>query len=151
MEDKWGEAFDPGGIRAEEEGRDFTGSGILSFFEDAADEYWTGRREEWDPWTAPWDYGWGDYGNMGAGSLAELAKQTWFSESLSDVEKREQKRADEGLGVATMADMEQMYGRDFAAKASPLFDPEFSLGAYEEIDPMYAGMDLFRKSRMEAA
>ena len=105
----------------------------------------------WDPWSDPWYGGWGDYGNMRIGSLADLARHTWFSESLSDVEKRKQERAEEGLGVATMADMERMYDKDFAAKASPLFDPEFSLGVYEDVDPLAAGMDLFRKARLETA
>jgi len=103
----------------------------------------------WDPWSDPWNYGWGDYGRIG--SLADLARQTWFSESLSDVEAREQERTEEGLGVATMAEMERMYDKDFAAKASPLFDPEFSFKQYEDINPLYAGMDLFRKARLETA
>ena len=76
-------------------------------FGKVAENYWTGRREEnregntWDNWWGqPQEYGMFD-------SLADLAKHTWFSESLSDVEAREQQRLDEGLGVATMADMEQ--------------------------------------------
>jgi hypothetical protein len=117
------------------------------------EDFWTVTEPSWDSWGDPWDYGWGDYGNIGADSLADLARQTWFSESLGDVIARQEERQKEGLGPAGMraSEMERMYDKEFAAKASPLFDPEFSLGVYEDIDPMYAGMDLFRKSRLETA
>ena len=97
---------------------------------------------------------WGDWGGGGQGpagmTLAEYARQHWFSESLSDVEAKEAQREAEGLGAATMSDMERMYAKDFAAEArqpDPFFDPEFSYEMYEDYDPIYAGMDLFQRAR----
>jgi len=100
----------------------------------------------------PWDDWWGSgggqqYGMPGFSSLADLARRTWFSESLADVEAREAERLEEGLGVATMANMEQMYGREFAAQASPLHDPEFSLKATEEYDPLYGDLRLWQEAQ----
>ena len=83
-------------------------------------------------------------------SLAEFAKNFWFSESLGDVEAKEAQRQAEGLGPATMSNMDRMFAKDFAADArqpNPFFDPEFSGGFYEDWDPIYAGMDLFEKAR----
>jgi len=96
----------------------------------------------WDDW-----YGGGQYGTTG--SLSDLARQTWFSESLADVERREQERMDEGLGVATMADMEQMYDKEFAAQANPLYDPGFSLAATQEFDPgdIYGDLRLWQEAQ----
>ena len=83
-------------------------------------------------------------------SLAEFARNFWFSESLDDVEAKEAQRQAEGLGVATMSDMDKMYAKDFSSKAmgpDPFFDPEFSYGHYKNFDPLYAGMDLFERAR----
>ena len=83
-------------------------------------------------------------------SLAEWARQHWFSESLGDVEAKEAQRQAEGLGAATMSNMDRMYAKDFSAEAmgpDPFFDPEFSGGYYEDWDPIYAGMDLFERAR----
>jgi hypothetical protein len=110
-------------------------------------DYYTQREEEaWDPWSDPWGQP-QQYGMFG--SLADLAKHTWFSESLSDVEAREQARLDEGLGVATMANMEQMYGKEFAAQANPLYDPAFSLAATQEFDPgdIYGDLTLWQQAQ----
>ena len=83
-------------------------------------------------------------------SLAEFARNFWFSESLGDVEAKEAQREAEGLGPATMSHMDRMFAKDFVADArqpNPFFDPEFSGGFYEDWDPIYAGMDLFEKAR----
>jgi len=60
--------------------------------------------------------------------MSDLARDYWFSESLDDVTARKEERRKEGLGPAGMraSEMEQMYDRDFVAKASPLTDPRFS-------------------------
>jgi hypothetical protein len=113
-----------------------------------------------DPFTIPINYGepgggyedyWGDWGDYGGRrpSLAEYARQHWFSESLSDVEAKEAKREAEGLGAATMSDMERMYAKDFSAEIGPdpFFDPDFSYEMYEDYDPIFAGMDLFQRAR----
>ena len=110
----------------------------------------------WHGYSAPGGGGyeddWGDWGDYGGRrpSLAEYARQHWFSESLSDVEAKEAKREAEGLGAATMSDMERMYAKDFAAEArqpDPFYDPEFSYEMYEDYDPIFAGMDLFQRAR----
>tara|TARA_R110002020_G_scaffold141823_1_gene313569 strand:- start:26 stop:1117 length:1092 start_codon:yes stop_codon:yes gene_type:complete len=98
--------------------------------------------QPWDSWEDPF---WGGHeqpaGEMD--SLADYARHHWFSESLSDVERREQQRLEEGLGLATMSDMEQMYGPDFAADANPFFDPKFSYKYTGDMSPLGAGMELF--------
>jgi len=83
-------------------------------------------------------------------SLAEFARNFWFSESLGDVEAKEARREAEGLGPATMSNMDRMFAKNFAAEAmgpDPFYDPEFSGGYYEDWDPIYAGMDLFERAR----
>ena len=100
----------------------------------------------WDSWEDPF---WGGHeqpaGEMD--SLADYARHHWFSESLSDVERREQQRLEEGLGLATMSDMEQMYGPDFAADANPFFDPTFSYKYTGDLSPLGAGMELFEMAK----
>ena len=104
--------------------------------------------DERGPYDRRWGWGGGQqYGTFGVDSLADLAKYTWFSESLSDVEAREKERLDEGLGVATMADMEQIYGKEFAAKANPLHDPGFSLEAIQEYGPLYGDLRLWQEAQ----
>ena len=83
-------------------------------------------------------------------SLAEMARNFWFSESLGDVEAKEAQREAEGLGPATMSNMDRMFAKDFAAEArqpDPFYDPEFSGRYYEDYDPIFAGMDLFERAR----
>ena len=110
-------------------------------------DYYTQREDPWDSWTDPW-YG-GHKQSVGpAGmTLAELARHTWFSESLADVERREQERLEEGLDVATMSDMEDIFGEEFGGGANPLFDPEFSESATAEMNPLYADITLFEQAR----
>ena len=64
---------------------------------------------------------------------------------------RKEERRKAGLGVAGMraSEMEQMYDREFAAKANPLFDPGYSQSVTEEMNPIAAGMELFDIARME--
>jgi hypothetical protein len=64
---------------------------------------------------------------------------------------RKEERQKEGLGPAGMraSEMEQMYDRAFAAKANPFRDPEYSQAATEEMNPMAASMELFKRARME--
>ena len=119
-----------------------TSGPLLESLQDITTDYYRGREEQaWDPW-ADWDWNQGYYqpgqGMGAADSMSDLARNTWFSESLSDVEAREQARLDEGLGVATMGDMERMYGANFAADANPFFAPEFAQAslARGEADPM---------------
>jgi len=111
-------------------------------------DYYTQREDPWDSWTDPW-YGGHTQGGGYDDSMADLAKHTWFSESLGDVMARQEERQKEGLGPAGMraSEMEQMYDRDFAAKASPLRDPGFSFGVYEDVKPILAGMELFDIAR----
>ena len=83
--------------------------------------------DSWDRWEDPWyrgHYQGGGYDD----SMSDLARDYWFSESLDDVTARKEERRKEGLGPAGMraSEMEQMYDRDFAAKADPLTDPRFS-------------------------
>ena len=113
-------------------------------FEKVEKDYWTGQEQSWDSWADPWNEG---YTQIEDDSLADYYRHHWFSESLSDVERREQERLDEGLGLATMGDMEQMYGSEFAAQANPLFDPGYSQQVTAELDPMSAGMELFELAR----
>ena len=79
----------------------------------------------WDSWADPWYQG---HYQGETDSMADLAKHTWFSESLGDVTARQEERKKEGLGPAGMraSEMEQMYDKNFAAKATPLADPGFS-------------------------
>ena len=81
--------------------------------------------------------------------MSDLARDYWFSESLSDVTARQEKRQKEGLGPAGMraSEMERMYDREFAAKANPLHDPGYSQQTTAELDPMYAGRELFELAR----
>jgi hypothetical protein len=112
--------------------------------------YYGNRRGD-DGDSGSWRDNWWGYGDSqpygGDMTLGELAKHTWFSESLADVERREQERLEEGLGVATMADMEQMYDKEFAAQANPLADPEFSFGATQEYDPFYGDLKLWQEAQ----
>ena len=83
-------------------------------------------------------------------SLAEFARNFWFSESLGDVEEKEARREAEGLGPATMSNMDRMFAKNFAAEAmgpDPFYDKDFSSKYYEDYDPIYAGMDLFERAR----
>jgi len=101
---------------------------------------------QWDRWDDPfWEGHEQPAGEMD--SLADYARHHWFSESLSDVERREQQRLEEGLGLATMSDMEQMYGSDFAADANPFFDPTFSYKYTGDMSPLGAGMELFEMAK----
>ena len=128
---------------ADEEGN-MKPSPILEKMEGISRDYYD---QAWDPWTDPW-YG-GHKQSVGpAGmTLAELARHTWFSESLADVERREQERLEEGLDVATMSDMEDIFGEEFGGGANPLFDPEFSESATAEMNPLYADITLFEQAR----
>ena len=109
----------------------------------------------WHGYSAPGGGGyeddWGDWGDYGERrpSLAEYARQHWFSESLSDVEAKEARREAEGLGAATMSNMDRMFAKDFSAEIGPdpFFDPDFSYEMYEDYDPIFAGMDLFQRAR----
>tara|TARA_R100001244_G_scaffold7064_1_gene9267 strand:- start:43 stop:1362 length:1320 start_codon:yes stop_codon:yes gene_type:complete len=104
--------------------------------------------DSWDSWEDPWDqWGQGTGGGGGMDTMADMARSFWRSESLADVEAREQQRVEEGLGVATMADMEQIYGKSFAAKANPYHDPGFSLDVTSELDPHYADLKLWQEAR----
>ena len=118
-------------------------SPILEKIEGISKDYY-GQGQEWDSWADPWYEG---YTQTEDDSLSALARRTWFSESLSDVEAREQERTGEGLGVATMSDMERMYGSDFAGKANPLFDPGFSFGAIEKYDPYFGDLKLWQEAQ----
>ena len=103
---------------------------------------------EWDSWADPW-YG-GHYQGYDD-SMSDMARHFWFSESLDDVTARKEERRKAGLGPAGMraSEMEQMYDREFAAKANPLFDPGYSQSVTEEMNPIAAGMELFDIARME--
>ena len=124
--------------------------GGLEDYYDTMDENW--GFENWgEPGGGDEDY-WGGGGQGPAGmTLAEYARQHWFSESLSDVEAKEARREAEGLGPATMSNMDRMFAKDFSAEIGPdpFFDPEFSYEMYEDYDPIFAGMDLFERARME--
>jgi len=119
---------------------------------DIGDQYYNNwlasQPNPWDSWEDAW-YGGHTQGGGYDDSMADLAKHTWFSESLGDVMARQEERQKEGLGPAGMraSEMEQMYDRDFAAKASPLRDPGFSFGVYEDVKPILAGMELFDIAR----
>jgi len=122
--------------------------GGLEDYYDMMDENW--GLENWGEPGGYEDY-WGDWGDYGGRrpSLAEYARQHWFSESLSDVEAKEARREAEGLGPATMSNMDRMFAKDFSAEIGPdpFFDPEFSYEMYEDYDPIFAGMDLFQRAR----
>ena len=128
--------------------RDGEMSPMMEKIKGISEDYYRAREEE-DRGGSAWDTYDQQYGTTGFDSLADLAKYTWFSESLSDVESREQARLDEGLGVATMANMEQMYGKEFAADANPLSDPGFSLAATQEFDPgdIYGDLRLWQEAQ----
>ena len=117
---------------------------------DIGDQYYNNwlnsQNYGWDSWEDPF---WGGHEQPAGGmdSLADYARHHWFSESLSDVERREQQRLEEGLGLATMSDMEQMYGPDFAADANPFFDPKFSESFTAEMNPLAADITLFEQAR----
>ena len=111
-----------------------------------------GEVDSWDSWADSW-YG-GHYQGEGGGyddSMSDLARNYWFSESLDDVTARKEERRKEGLGAAGMraSEMEQMYDREFSAKANPFFDPGYSQSVTEEMNPIAAGMELFDIARME--
>ena len=140
--DVWNTALDPGGLYPSMNPY-WSGDIMADWFKQGYEGY----SAPWNSWEDPW---WGGHyqGQVGeVDSLSDLARRTWFSESLSDVEAREQKRMDEGLGVATMTDMERMYDMDFAAKANPLFDPGFSFGATEQYDPLYGDLKLWQQAQ----
>jgi len=102
--------------------------------------------QAWDSWADPWNEG---YYQGEADSMSDLARDYWFSESLADVAARKEERRKAGLGPAGMraSEMERMYDREFAAKANPLHDPGYSQQVTEELDPMYAGRELFELAR----
>ena len=113
-------------------------------------DYWAEKEQAWDRWEDPW-YG-GHYQGEGYDdSMSDLARNYWFSESLDDVTARKEERRKAGLGPAGMraSEMEQMYGRDFAAKANPHHDPGYSQAVTSELDPIYASKLLFETARME--
>ena len=104
----------------------------------------------WDSWTDPWYEG--HYQGEGYDdSMSDLARHYWFSESLDDVTARKEERRKAGLGAAGMraSEMEQMYGRDFAAKANPHHDPGYSQAVTSELDPIYGSRLLWETARME--
>ena len=104
----------------------------------------------WDSWTDPWYEG--HYQGEGYDdSMSDLARHYWFSESLDDVTARKEERRKAGLGAAGMraSEMEQMYGRDFAAKANPHHDPGYSQAVTSELDPIYGSKLLWETARME--
>ena len=117
-------------------------------FEKAEEDYWTGREQDWDSWTDHW-YG-GHYQGYDD-SMSDMARDYWFSESLDDVTARKEERRKAGLGAAGMraSEMEQMYGRDFAAKANPHHDPGYSQAVTSELDPIYGSRLLWETARME--
>ena len=117
-------------------------------FEKVEEDYWTGREQDWDSWADPWHEG---YYQGEADSMAERARHHWFSESLGDVMARQEERQKEGLGAAGMraSEMEQMYDKEFAAKANPHHDPGYSEAITSELDPMYASRLLWETARME--
>ena len=109
-----------------------------------------GEVDSWDSWADSW-YG-GHYQGEGGGyddSMSDLARHYWFSKSLDDVTARKEERRKEGLGAAGMraSEMEQMYDREFSAKANPFFDPGYSQSVTEEMNPIAAGMELFELAR----
>jgi len=118
---------------------------------DIGDQYYNNwlnsQNYNWDSWTDPWYEGHKQSVGPAGMTLAELARHTWFSESLADVERREQERLEAGLDVATMSNMEQMYGPHFAADANPFFDPKFSESATAEMNPLAADITLFEQAR----
>ena len=98
-------------------------------FEDiqgAEKDFWGGSSDYgWDSWADPWYQGhYQGYDD----SMSDLARDYWFSESLDDVTARKEERRKAGLGPAGMraSEMEQMYDKNFAAKANPMADPGFS-------------------------
>ena len=104
--------------------------------------------DPWNSWEDPW------YGGHTQGeddSMSDMARHYWFSESLDDVSAREAQRKEEGLGVATMANMEQMYDKNFAAKASPMADPGFSEFAMGERGTTAAEDIMYSKGLFETA
>ena len=104
----------------------------------------------WDSWTDPWYQG--HYqGGRSDDSMSDLARHHWFSESLDDVTARKEERRKEGLGAAGMraSEMEQMYDREFAAKANPHHDPGYSQAVTSELDPIYGSRLLWETARME--
>ena len=122
------------------------GSPIMEKMQGITKDYY--GQETSDPWDDWWGSGGGQQSFGPAGmTLADLARRTWFSESLADVEAREVERLEEGLGVATMANMEQIYGPELAAEANPLADPEFSLAAMEKYDPLYGDLRLWQEAQ----
>jgi hypothetical protein len=111
-----------------------------------------GEVDSWDSWADPWYEG--HYQGQGGGyddSMSDLARHYWFSESLDDVTARKEERRKAGLGAAGMraSEMEQMYGRDFAAKANPHHDPGYSQAVTSELDPIYGSRLLWETARME--
>ena len=119
-------------------------------FEKVEEDYWTGREQDWDSWEDPW-YGGHTQGGGYDDSMSDLARHHWFSESLDDVTARKAQRKEEGLGVATMANMEQMYDKNFAAKASPMADPGFSEFAMGERGTTAAEDIMYSKGLWETA
>ena len=104
--------------------------------------------DPWNSWEDPW------YGGHTQGeddSMSDMARHYWFSESLDDVSAREAQRKEEGLGVATMMEMEKMYDRDFAAKANPMADPRFSEFAMGERGTTAAEDIMYSKGLFETA
>jgi len=126
-------------------------SPILADFQDITKDYYRRREEEsWDPWADTWyegHYQGGGYDD----SMSDLARYYWFSESLDDVTARKEERRKAGLGAAGMraSEMEQMYGREFAAEANPHHDPGYSQAVTSELDPIYGSRLLWETARME--
>ena len=139
------------GFREDEEGN-IIHSPILEKMGDISKDYHRRREQDWDSWADPWYEG--HYQGQGGGyddSISDLARHYWFSESLDDVTARKEERRKAGLGAAGMraSEMEQMYGRDFAAKANPHHDPGYSQAVTSELDPIYGSRLLWETARME--
>jgi len=118
-------------------------------YEEMVDDYWEMVAASQDPSGPSVPEQQQGYGPAGM-TLAEFARNFWFSESLGDVEEKEARREAEGLGPATMSNMDRMFAKNFAAEAmgpDPFYDKDFSSKYYEDYDPIYAGMDLFERAR----
>ena len=123
---------------------DPSGYGQGDIMQDIIDNYYA---DPWDSWTDPWYGGHQQFQPGTIDSMADLARHTWFSESLADVERREQERLEAGLDVATMSDMEDIFGEEFGGGANPLFDPGYSQSSTAEMNPLAADITLFEQAR----
>ena len=141
--DVWNTALDPGGLYPSMNPY-WSGDIMADRFKQGYEEY----SDPWNSWEDPW---WEGHYQGGDDSMSDMARHYWFSESLDDVSAREAQRKEEGLGVATMMDMEQMYDRNFAAKANPMVDPRFSEFAMGERGTTAAEDIMYSKGLFETA